>query len=175
MLAAMSPTTLPVLLRRLTTALLLCLLAACAAQPFVPGKSTRDEVLRAWGVPAMRWAEPDGGERLAYPMGPMGYDTYMVTLGPEGKVRRVANVLVEEEFAQVRAGESKEDILRRFGPPFWVETYPQRHELVWEWRYCDVWTYPARFDVLFDTSTGLVRSTLTQREGLGWRRDFCSR
>jgi len=46
---------------------------------------------------------------------------------------------------------------------------------VWEWRYCDVWAMPARFNVLFDGTTGIVRSTLTVREDYGPERGYCSR
>ena len=56
-----------------------------------------------------------------------------------------------------------------------------RDELVWEWRFCDDFQEPARFDVLFDGTSGRVRSTLAQPErfsnpwGRGGRRDWCSR
>lgn len=154
---------------------LLALLGACAGLAFTPGVTSEDDVLRQWGPPAQRWAEPDGGQRLVYPRGPLGYTTWMVLLGADGRLRSAANVLTEEEFAQVRAGESQEQILRRFGPPSWIQHFDQRNELVWEWRYCDQWTHPARFNVLFDSTTGLVRSTLQLEEDLGRRSGFCSR
>ena len=76
----------------------------------------------------------------------------------------------------MRAGEDgKEEILRRFGPPTWVQFFEWRNELVWEWRYCDVWAMPARFNVLFDGTTGIVRSTLTVREDTWRLPSYCSR
>ncbi|MDE2585755.1 MAG: hypothetical protein KGN39_10185, partial [Betaproteobacteria bacterium] len=83
-------------------------------------------------------------------------------------------VLTEDEFIKVRAGDSQEQILRRFGPPSWVQHFDSRNELVWEWRYCNQWTNPARFDVLFDSTTGLVRSTLQLEEARGRFSGFCS-
>lgn len=154
---------------------LVSLLAACAGVPFQPGVSSGDDVLRQWGAPAQRWSEPDGSQRLAYPWGPMGFATWMVEVGPDGKVRSATNVLVEEEFAKVQAGQTQEEILRHFGRPGWVQEFERRQELVWEWRFCDQWTYPARFNVLFDSTTGLVRSTLQIRESLGRHHEICAR
>ena len=58
--------------------------------------------------------------------------------------------------------------------------FAARDELVWEWRWCDDWSEPARFNVLFDGTSGKVRSTasLTERQavfGRGDRRSWCSR
>ena len=108
--------------------LLVSLLAACAGVPFQPGVSSGDDVLRQWGAPAQRWSEPDGSQRLAYPWGPMGFATWMVEVGPDGKVRSATNVLVEEEFAKVQAGQTQEEILRHFGRPGWVQQFDRRQD-----------------------------------------------
>ncbi len=54
----------------------------------------------------------------------------------------------------------------RWAPPFRREPsyFKARDELVWEWRYCDHWNEPARFNVLFDATSMRVRSTLTGTE-----------
>ena len=66
----------------------------------------------------------------------------------------------------VRAGMSKEDVLRALGPSDTRLTvyFKARDELVWEWRYCDEWNEAARFDVLFDGSKEVVRSTMSRTE-----------
>lgn len=151
-------------------------LAACGGQPLRPGETSRDQVVAAWGAPTVRFPEADGGERLLYATAPLGFVTRVLVFAPDGKLRSLHNALVEEEFAKVRAGEDgKEEILRRFGPPTWVQFFEARSELIWEWRYCDAWLYPSRFNVLFDGSTGIVRSTLTVREDYGPARGYCSR
>lgn len=147
-----------------------------------PALATVDDASRYFGPPAMRWTLPDGGTRLAFPQGPMGYRTWMVEADPAGQVRSVENVMRMEHFARIQPGLGKEEVLRILGPshPGWTTYFPARNELVWEWRYCDVWSEPARFDVLFDATTGVVRSTLAQPErlsqpwGRGNRRDWCS-
>ena len=148
-----------------------------------PGVSTRDDLDATLGAPAMRWAEPDGSERLAYPFGPAGFQTWMAVVSPNGRLVSIENVLEETHFARIQAGMSQDEVLRTLGPsyPGWTVYYKARDELVWEWRYCDVFREPARFDVLFDGTTGKVRSTFSSPEriampwGRGNRRDWCSR
>ena len=55
-----------------------------------------------------------------------------------------------------------------------VMEFPARNELAWEWRYCEAWMASARFNVLFDTGSGLVRSTLSVREVCGESNCGCS-
>ncbi|MDD3353998.1 hypothetical protein [Zoogloea sp.] len=147
-----------------------------------PGVSTLAEVQRSLGPPAMRWSTPEGIERLAFTTSPMGYQTWMVTIGAHGRVSTIENVLTMPHFAHIQAGLSQEDVLRTLGPPYpgWTIYYRARDELVWEWRYCDAWAEPARFSVLFDGASGRVRSTIAQPErmsmpwGSGNRREWCS-
>ena len=102
------------------------------------------------------------------------------------KVQNPVNYITfrdEPLVRNVEKGMSKDEVLRILGPsyPGWTVYFKARDELVWEWRFCDVYSEPARFDVLFDGSTGKVRSTMsmTERLSLPWgrgnRRDWCSR
>jgi hypothetical protein len=172
-------------LRRLV-ALLVLALAGCAGYGgggLVPGQSSADDVLRVMGLPAMQWTDADGTRQFAYPRGPMGVHTFMVYLGADGRLRRIDNVLDEEGFARVAPGMTKEEVLRALGPPQpeWTMYFKARDELVWEWRYCDLWAQAARFDVLFDGTHGRVRSTMSLREsqsghcGNGFFSCWCSR
>ena len=146
--------------------LLAALLAGCAGSGLKPGQSDQDEVVRVMGEPAMKWADADGSRLLAFPRGPMGVHSYMVRIGPDGKVQSIENALATETFARIQAGMGKEQVLRTLGPPDPAGTvyFKARDELVWEWRYCDDWSKLARFEVLFDGTTGLVRSTMSLRE-----------
>ena len=169
------------------TAALAALLTGCAAWGPAPdartGPHTRDALLAQLGPPAQRWPESDGGERLAFPTGPLGVHTWMARVDASGRVLSVENVLVPARFAEIQPGMSQEAVLRTLGPPqpHWTIYYKARDELVWEWRFCDDFQEPARFDVLFDGTSGRVRSTLAQPErlsnpwGRGGRRDWCSR
>ena len=172
---------------RLVLPALTALLAACAgfgpAPDAATGPRTRDALVMQLGPPALRWPESDGGERLAFPTGPMGIHTWMARVDAVGRVLTVENVLVPARFAEIQPGMGQDEVLRTLGPPQpnWTIYYKARDELVWEWRFCDDFQEPARFDVLFDGTSGRVRSTLAQPErlsnpwGRGGRRDWCSR
>lgn len=161
-------------------------LGGCAAydgRGLQPGESAATEVEQRMGTPAMRWKEADGSETQAYPRGPAGYHTYMVRIGPDGRLAGIENVLEPRHFALIREGMGQDEVLRVLGPPYpgWITYFKARDELAWEWRYCDDWGEPARFNVLFDGTSGKVRSTLslTERQrfagfGGGWRQ-WCSR
>lgn len=148
------------------------LLAACASYSgagLAPGTSRLADVQALMGPPAMHWQDADGSVQLAYPRGPFGLETYMVKLGPDGRLQSIANVLDEDTFRQVRAGLSKEQVLRLIGPPDAGRTayFKARDELAWDWRFREVYGNPARFIVLFDATRGTVRSTLILPEYIG--------
>lgn len=145
------------------------LLGACAGYSgggLVAGSAGIEDVLRVMGRPAMEWQEADGSRRLAYPRGPMGVHTYMATIGPDSRLAGIENVLEPRHFSRIAAGMGKEQVLRVLGPPVpgWTAHFPARDELVWEWRYCDDWNRLARFEVLFDATREIVRSTMSLRE-----------
>ena len=164
------------------TLLATMLLAACASYSgsgLKPGEARLDDVQGLMGPPAMRWQEPDGSVQLAYPRGPAGYHTFMVKLGPDGRLQSIANVLEEKSFARIRAQMTKDEVLRVLGPPDYSRSvyFKARDELVWDWRYCQVFGNTARFLVLFDGASSTVRSSMIQAEYFGRRmsQEHCSR
>ena len=158
------------------------LLAGCASYSgsgLKPGEARIEDVHALMGPPALRWQDADGSVQLAYPRGPLGFHTFMVQLGPDGRLQSIANVLDEDSFARIRAGLSSEQVLRVLGPPDYSASvyFKARDELVWDWRYCDGFGRPAHFMVLYDGTSGAVRSTMTQIEAFGRARfmGYCSR
>ena len=143
------------------------LVSACAGVADLrPGESVVADVRRALGEPAMRWQDDDGTICLAYPRGPEGLKTFMVRIAADGRLKDVENVLDEQHFADVNPGMSKEQVLRRLGPPQPGRTmyFKARDELAWEWRYCDVRNGEARFSVLFDATKETARSAYSVRD-----------
>ncbi|MCY1213394.1 hypothetical protein D9M72_251740 [compost metagenome] len=124
----------------------------------VPGQSTEEELRRQAGKPEIVWEEADGGRRLEYPRGPEGTTTWMVTIGADGKVARIEQVLTPENFARVRAGMSKDDIRRLLGKPTKVEAFALKKEEVWGYRWMETSTDKAFFNVHFN-SDGTVTTT----------------
>ena len=139
-------------------------LAACAGYSgnLKPGVSTLSEVVASLGEPAMRWKDADGREQLAYPHGPAGTQTFMAFIAPDGRLERIEGVLGMAHFARIEPGKSDQAaVLRLLGPsqPQWTAYFKARDELVWEWKFCDSWNQQAFFDVLFDATSGIVRTT----------------
>ena len=165
--------------------LVFALLGGCASydgRGLQPGVSRLDDIQRIMGEPALRWREADGGERLAYPRGPAGFHTFMLLLDKNGLLVSQDNVLQPKHFARLREGMTQDQVLRIIGPPYapWTVYFEARNELVWEWRYCDDWSEPARFNVLFDQSQGTLRTTMSRPESTALpfprdRREWCSR
>jgi len=160
-------------LSRLLGICLLMLVGGCAGlggPGLQPGVATIADVERTFGVPSMRWRDPDGTLQYAYPSGPAGTRTWMAFFSPDGRLTRLENVLQMRHFARIRPGQDdQEAILRLLGPPVpqWTEYFKARNELVWEWLFCDDWNRLARFDVLFDGTTGIVRSTMQRPDRRG--------
>ena len=152
------------------------LAAGCAginASSLQPGVSTLPQIEAALGAPARVWTNPDGSAQLAYPFGPSGTQTFMVFVGADGKLQRITGVLNETQFRLVQPGMTKEQVLRILGPSgsLWTQTFPRTNTLAWTWLYCAPGNFQNYFNVMFDTGTGLVRSTgqspvMVGREGL---------
>jgi hypothetical protein len=161
----------------LPTSLLLAACTSFSGSGLKPGVARLEDVQSVMGQPALRWQDADGSVRLAYPRGPAGFHTFMVTLGPDGRLRGISNALDEDGFAQVRAGSTKEQVLRALGPPDYSRSvyFKARDELVWDWRFCSVFGMPSRFQVLFDGTSGVVRSAINQVEYRPRNTERCNR
>ena len=162
---------------------LLITLSACASYSgsnLKPGVATLGDVIATMGEPAMRWQEADGREQLAFPRGPAGTQTFMVFIDAQSRLTRIEGVLTMDNFAKIKSGEmTQDDILKLIGPPqpHWTVYFKARDELVWQWLFCDSHSQMAFFNVLFDGTTGAVRTTmqsLADRHS-GISSSFCGR
>ncbi len=161
----------------LSFCMLAALLVSCKTYlgyELMPGRDNLENILHVLGQPAMHWQNADGSQQLAFPRGPMGLNTYMVTIAADDKLQMIENVLAEKYFARIKPGMSQAEVLRIIGPshPGWTAYFERRDELVWEWRYCNAWGETARFDVLFDNTLGTVRSSMSLTES---QRGLCGR
>lgn len=156
------------------TALIFSSCVSYSGKRLIPGTANTHDVLRTMGTPEMRWQNPDGSLQLAYARGPEGFNTFMVFIGPDQKLRHIEDVLNPNNFSLIQPGMNKDQVLRILGPsePSWTLNFDSRNELVWQWRYCSAEREASRFKVLFDNSKGTVRSTSQRAEDCGvegWR------
>jgi SmpA/OmlA family protein len=140
-------------------------LSACASYDgftLKPG-APEAEVRSVMGAPAMEFAQPDGSRDLVYPRGPLGTRTYMATLGADGKLQGVRNVLSDDVFSAIKPGMTQEQVLRLIGPPRDKEHFARTSQTAWDWKYVDTWGYQSIFSVMFADADGRVVSKFTRR------------
>jgi outer membrane protein assembly factor BamE (lipoprotein component of BamABCDE complex) len=140
-------------------AALLALVAGCAnplnAWDVAPGTS-REQVLARSGQPTAVVALPGGGQRLQYSMQPFGHDVIMVDLDAAGKVVRSRNVMTPSEFYRIEPGRwTRDDVLREFGRPAWVDAVQSWQGSVFTYRWKEG-NEPMFYWVYFDPQ-GIVR------------------
>ena len=113
------------------------------------GVATEADVRRQFGTPAAVFDEPDGGRTLDYPRQPEGVTNYLITIGPNGRMSALRQVLKPADFARIAPGMTTEDVRRRLGRPAKTQRYALKREEVWDWRWADGPT-TRRFSVTFD-------------------------
>ena len=144
---------------------LVLLLAGCASydgRGLRPGVSSEAEVRGLMGPPAIELAVDDGGKRLAYPRGPLGTQTFMADIGRDGMLQGVRQVLNDDTFNGIRPGLTRDDILRRIGPPGETMRFSLSGNTAWDYRFVDTWGYLAVFSVTFNPD-GIVMSKISRR------------
>lgn len=120
------------------------------------GVSTEADVRREFGEPASVVNEPDGARTLEYPRQPEGQENWFITLGPDGRVRDIRQVLTPAGFSRIVAGMDKAEVRRALGRPAAVRTFALQRGEVWDWRYADG-GQALMFSVTFDDD-GRVQS-----------------
>ena len=109
------------------------------------------------GAPASVWKNADGSEVWEYPRGPLGVETYMVTLGSDRAVREVRQVLSEEYISKLHAGMSRDEVRRLVGRPRYVGLSDHTDEEIWSWRYREWKVRTMDLYVQFDRPTGTLK------------------
>lgn len=135
------------------------LLAGCDDQrikELEEGLSTEIDVRQRFGEPEHIWLEADGSRTLEYNRQPAGRRNYMITIGTDGKMSALRQVLAPHNFEKVQPGMTQEQVRRLLGKPAKQMTYALKQETEWDWNWNDP---PARdmiFTVVFG-SDGRVR------------------
>lgn len=137
------------------------LLIACDPQridALEEGVATEADVLKQFGQPEQVWDAPGGGRTFEYSRQPAGHRNYMITIGADGKMSALRQVLTPENFAKVRPGMMMEDVRKMLGKPAKTTPYELKREVVYDWRYLEPPNTSMLFSVVFDADLRVLRT-----------------
>jgi outer membrane protein assembly factor BamE (lipoprotein component of BamABCDE complex) len=126
------------------------------------GVSTEADVRAAFGEPENVWDEPGGAKTLEYNRNPAGHRNYMVTIGTDGKMSALRQVLTPENFAKVKPGMPMEQVRRMLGKPAHRQDFALKQEQAWDWRYLEPPNQSMLFTVWFDRDMRVARTGSTK-------------
>ena len=139
-------------------------LAACDPQRIAKleeGLSTEADVRREFGEPAAVFNAADGSRILEYPRQPEGQSNYFITIGADGKMSALRQVLKPSEFARIAPGMDKVEVRRRLGQPAKTARYDLKpDEEHWEWRWVEA-PQAKLFTVTFDRDGKVLSSAVS--------------
>lgn len=144
---------------RLCALLLAALLAAGCDQQRIAeleeGVATEADVRQRFGQPAAVYDEPGGARTLEFPRQPEGRRNYMITIGADGRMSALRQVLTPPNFEKVRAGMTRDAVRRILGQPARRQVYELQGQETWDWRFVDAGRN-ASFVVTFDREGKVV-------------------
>jgi len=125
-------------------------LAGCVGpRAMVPGQSTIVEMRARVGTPTDIRFDRNGDELWEYATGPMGYETYLVRIGTDGKVKEVTQILTEDQMLKLVPGTmTKADARNLLGRPS-DQTFTASGT-VWSWRFMKFGVQPGYLTVRFN-------------------------
>ncbi|MEO7160062.1 MAG: outer membrane protein assembly factor BamE [Polaromonas sp.] len=161
-------------------------LAGCDQQRITEleeGVSTETDVRARFGEPEKIWeardmaslpmpgaaAEP-GARTLEYNRQPAGNVNYMITIGPDGRMTALRQVLTQQNFDRVLPGMSMEQVRKMLGKPMKITPYALRQETHYDWRYLNPPSTPMIFTVVFNPDLRVLRTMSVDEESVNPRR-----
>src|SRR5712664_3673960 len=131
--------------------------AGCASFSAINPGASAQQVETLVGKPANVWKNADGSEVWEYPRGPLGAETYMVTLGPDRGVREVRQVLSDEYISKLHVGMTRDEARRLLGRPRDIGFSDLNDEEIWSWRYREWGVRNMALYAQFDRPIGLLK------------------
>lgn len=102
------------------------------------------------GLPQPGAAASPGARTFEYNRQPSGNVNYMITIGPDGKMSALRQVLSPQNFAQVLPGMPMEVVRKMLGKPMKITPYALQQTTHYDWRYLNPPTTATIFTVVFD-------------------------
>ena len=136
-------------------------LAGCdqqAIKELEEGVATEADVRARFGDPEKIWDAPDGGRTFEYNRQPSGHRNYMITIGTDGKMSALRQVLTPANFAKVQPGMAMEEVRKMLGKPARITPFELKGEVAYDWRYLEPPNTHMVFTVYFDRDYRVLRT-----------------
>ena len=127
-------------------------------QALEEGVATEADVRREFGVPDNIWDGPAGARIFEFNRQPAGQRNYMITVGTDGKMTALRQVLTPENFARITPGMAMEDVRKTLGKPARTTPYALKNEVEYDWRYVAPNNTAMLFTVTFNTDYRVLRT-----------------
>jgi hypothetical protein len=138
-------------------------LTGCDAQrisELEEGIATEADVRQRFGEPATIYDEPGGARTFEYPRQPEGQRNYMITIGVDGMMSALRQVLKAENFALIVPEMGQDEVKRILGRPAKKQFFERFQQEVWDWRFLDG-TQSKIFSVTYNTQGRVVKTDMT--------------
>ena len=133
------------------------------------GVATETDVRARFGEPEKIWDARDmaslpmpgaaavpGARTLEYNRQPAGQVNYMITIGADGRMTALRQVLTPQNFAAVLPGMPMETVRKMLGKPMKITPYALKRELHYDWRYLNPPSTAMIFTVAFNADLRVV-------------------
>ena len=101
------------------------------------GVATEGDVKMKFGEPEKVWEGENGARIFEYNRQPAGAKNYMITIGPDGKMTALRQVLAPHVFAKIEPGMPMEAVRKMLGKPMKITPFELKKVWHYDWRYMD--------------------------------------
>ena len=101
------------------------------------GVASEGDVRMKFGEPEKVWDGADGARIFEYNRQPAGAKNYMITIGTDGKMSALRQVLTPENFAKIQPGMPMETVRKMLGKPMKITPYELKKTYHYDWRWLD--------------------------------------
>ena len=122
------------------------------------GVATEADVVQRFGQPERVWPEAGGAKTYEYNRQPEGLRNYMITIGADGKMSALRQVLTPQNFAKVQPGMAMEEVRQMLGKPARITPFERLGEVAYDWRYLEPPNTQMVFTVFFDRDLRVLRT-----------------
>ncbi|MES2942633.1 MAG: outer membrane protein assembly factor BamE [Pseudomonadota bacterium] len=147
------------------------------------GVATETDVRTRFGEPEKIWDARDmaslplpgatlavlatpGARTLEYNRQPQGMVNYMITIGPDGKMSALRQVLAPQNFAAILPGLSMEQVRKMLGKPMKVTPFVLKNQTHYDWRYLNPPNIAMIFTVVFVSDLRVVSTASVEEESV---------